>query len=350
MASLPTVTIALPVLNEQDYIEDVVKGFLNNSYKNIIEIIVADGGSTDKTREIMGRLSAEDRRVIMIDNPAKKQAAGMNEIIKIAKGELLVRADGHSDYDTNYVQNCVEVMQQSNALNVSGSQRHVAKVPFQSGVALASRTWFGNGGAHYKNPEYEGPSDTVFLGCFKTEVLREIGGYKLLSNDYVNEDAELNARLNKLKPGGVYVSPKIKVWYYPRTSASSLWKQYYFYGKSRKMTQKLHPGNAPFRSKLPFLAVSLALIFIVLDILIFTSGELGGLLVLVALLVTLIAAATVSIKFNKSFREAFWRGEERQMPGLAARIFYTWVSINTIVLAHSAGRFVQQIKHLFRSA
>jgi len=347
---LPTVTIALPVLNEEDYIESVVQGFLDNTYPNIVEIIVADGGSTDRTLEILERLSIQNPKVKVVANPEKKQAAGMNKIIECAAGELLVRADGHSDYDKDYVRKCVEVMQQTDSLNVSGSQRHVAKDPFQSGVALASRTWFGNGGANYKNPEYEGTSDTVFLGCFKTDVLREIGGYKLLSSDYVNEDAELNARLNDIKPDAVYVSPKIKVWYYPRKSPLDLWKQYYFYGKSRKMTEAVHPGRSPFRSKLPFFTVTAVIIFILLDLMLLTGGRWAAYVIAAGLIITGIAATEVVMRFKRNFTQEFWRGKEHNKPGVFARIVYTWLSINIIVLAHSCGRFVQQLKQLFRTS
>ena len=343
----PTVTIAIPVLNEEDHIEEVVGGFLGSSYPKVLEVIVADGGSTDNTRSILSEISARDSRLRVVDNPAVKQAAGMNEILKVARGEILLRADAHAVYDTKYVESCVEVMLETGALNVSGSQRHVAKVPFQAGVALASRSWFGNGGAQYKNPAYEGPSDTVFLGCFKTAVLREIGGYKLLSDDYVNEDAELNARLNSLQENAVFVSPRIKVWYFPRKSPVSLWQQYYFYGKSRRMTEKIHPEKAPLRSKLPFLAVMFSVLFVLTDLIFLTNGKLGAGLVAAGSLITFAGAASTVLSFRTSFLEEFWRGPAEQAPGLLMRTLYTWISILIIVTAHSTGRLVELIKSAF---
>lgn len=346
MSSLPSVTVALPVLNEQDYIEDVINGFLNSSYRNIIEIIVADGGSADRTLEILEGLSSTDSRVKVIDNPAKKQAAGMNRIIEIAKGDVLVRADAHAEYAEDYIEKCVEVMLQTDAMNVSGSQRHVATGSFQAGVALASRTWFGNGGAHYKDPEYEGYSDTVFLGCFKTAVLRKLGGYKLLASDYVNEDAELNARLLREKPNSIYVSPKIRVWYYPRKDPAALWKQYYFYGKSRKITQSIHPERTPLRSQIPFFTVLTVLLICITDVLFLTRGAISLALISFGLLTTLLASVNVTMRFRNTFSKEFWKGPADKAPGIISRILTTWSSILIMLLAHFSGRMVQEFKLL----
>lgn len=348
MPELPTVTIAIPVLNEEQHIESVIRCFQGNSYPNIVEIIVADGGSTDRTLHLLEKISKKDARVKVIPNPGKKQAAGMNRIIEAANGELLVRADAHAEYAKDYVEKCVEVMLETNALNVSGSQRHVATGAFQAGIALASRTWFGNGGAHYKDPDYEGPSDTVFLGCFKTELLRKIGGYKLLASDYVNEDAELNARLLREKPDSIFVSPNIRVWYYPRESPLSLWKQYYFYGKSRKITQSLHPERTPFRSHIPFLTVSIVILFCLIDILFLTNGILSLALILTGLIISLLASARVVWRFRKSFLSEFWRGPAERRPGFISRVISTWTSIVIMLFAHFSGRFIQELKMLFR--
>lgn len=349
MTNSPTVTVAIPVLNEEVFIRSVLDKFLNNTYPHITEIIVADGGSTDRTRAIVQEIQKEHPKVKLIENPDRKQAAGMNRIIEIAEGDLIVRADGHSEYADDYVEKCVEVMKRTDALNVSGSQRHVAMESFQAGVALASRTWFGNGGAHYKDPEYEGPSDTVFLGCFRTEVLREIGGYKLLDSDYVNEDAELNARLRKRKPDSVFVSPEIKVWYFPRNTPASLWRQYYYYGKSRKITQSVHPEQTPFRSLLPFYSVSVAFLLCIIDLILITGGMIAGTVATVGLLATAVASARVVLRFRKNFIKEFWRGPAEKAPGLLHQIISTWTAILIMLFAHFSGTLIQKLR-LFRKS
>lgn len=344
MSTTPSVTVAIPVLNEELHIRSVVENFLSNTYSNIVEIVVADGGSTDKTRDIVLEIGKEHPKVKLIDNPKRRQAAGMNRIIDMAMGEIIVRADGHSEYADDYVEQCVNAMNRTGALNVSGSQRHVATEPFQAGIALASRTWFGNGGAQYKNPEYEGASDTVFLGCFKTSVLREVGGYRLLDSDYVNEDAELNTRLLKIQADSIFVSPDIKVWYYPRKTPFSLWKQYYFYGKSRKMTQSLHPERVHFRSQIPFLSVTLSFLVCILDVLFLTKGIIASTLIGFGLITTFIASTMVTFRYKASFKDEFWRAKDIAAPGLITRIFSTWLAILIMLFAHFSGRLVQELK------
>ena len=129
-----SVSIAIPAYNESAYVEQLIRGFLSTKYPNLIEIFVADGGSTDGTQDIVKKLSEEDSRVKLIHNPDKIQSAGLNLILKQCTGDIFLRADAHSDYAPDYIENCVEALLESKALNVGGAQRFVAKTPFQSGV------------------------------------------------------------------------------------------------------------------------------------------------------------------------------------------------------------------------
>ena len=94
----PTLTVGIPAYNESTDIERVVRGFLATAYPNLIEVFVADGGSTDNTEDIVRKLSLEDPRVKLIHNPLKIQSVGLNIIIKESKGDVFLRADAHSDY------------------------------------------------------------------------------------------------------------------------------------------------------------------------------------------------------------------------------------------------------------
>ncbi|HAW81900.1 MAG TPA: glycosyltransferase family 2 protein, partial [Balneola sp.] len=103
----PTVTIAIPVLNEEKYIEDVLNSFLNSTYSNIIEILIADGGSIDKTVSLVTEFSKKDSRIKLIDNPEKYQSYALNKMIDKAEGEIFLRADSHCRYASDYVEQCV---------------------------------------------------------------------------------------------------------------------------------------------------------------------------------------------------------------------------------------------------
>src|SRR5215468_7969308 len=94
MSAQPFVTIAMPCLNEEGYIEDCIRCVQSQDYpRDRIEILVADGGSMDATREILGRLAADDPRIVVIDNPDRIQAAGLNAMIRRAKGDVIIRMD-----------------------------------------------------------------------------------------------------------------------------------------------------------------------------------------------------------------------------------------------------------------
>src|SRR3954453_1682478 len=164
MKMLPTVTIAMPAYNEQHYIEACIASVQAQDYPaDLIEILVADGRSTDRTREILARLAAADPRIQMIDNPAKLQAAGLGLLVRAATGEVIVRMDVHCEYAPDYVRACVETLEKTGADNVGGAQRAKARSPFQAAVCAALNSPLGVGGAKYRSAESEGFVDTVFL-------------------------------------------------------------------------------------------------------------------------------------------------------------------------------------------
>src|ERR1043165_1425051 len=126
----PRVTIAMPAYNEERYIEACIASVQAQDYpRDLIEILIADGRSTDQTREIIARLAAVDPRIRVIDNTARLQAAGLGLLVKQAAGEIFVRMDVHCEYAPDYVRKCVETLEQTGADNVGGAQRAKAK-PF----------------------------------------------------------------------------------------------------------------------------------------------------------------------------------------------------------------------------
>jgi succinoglycan biosynthesis protein ExoA len=234
MAMQPRVTIAMPAFNEENYIEACIASVQAQDYpRDLIEILIADGRSTDKTREILARLSAEDPRIHMIDNPARLQAAGLGLLVKQASGDIIVRMDVHCEYAPDYVRRCVETLEKTGADNVGGAQRAKAKTFFQRALCAALASPLGVGGAKYRSADAEGFVDTVFLGAFRRRVFETVGLWD--PGAITNEDAELNQRI--LDSGGqIYLSRDIVVHYFPRDSLKTLAKQYYRYGRGRART------------------------------------------------------------------------------------------------------------------
>ena len=334
-AFYPSVSIAIPVYNEAEHIASVLKSFLASNYPHIVEIIVADGGSQDRTREIVQELSLVDSRIKLIQNPYKIQATALNLALDQSKGEVFLRADAHCDYAPDYVEQCIEALKKSQAMNVGGAQRFVAVSKFQAGISLASRSFLGSGGAKYRNHDYNGFADTVFLGCFWRKYLTEIAGYNAASTP--NEDSELNLRLTTLDPRAIYISSDIKVWYYPRKTWLALFWQYFKYGKSRYQTAIKHPRKAQLRGKLPFITLILVMALVFWDL---SFSEIN-----LPLRQTLLVLSTIpfieSLRLNWQYKNTFdreiWRGMAKQHPSFVMRWVYCGVAIVTMNLAHSFG-------------
>src|SRR5678815_551460 len=172
----PRVTIAMPAYNEECYIEACIASVQAQDYpKHLIEILIADGRSTDQTREILARLAAADPRIHVIDNPARLQAAGLGALVKQATGDVIVRMDVHCEYAPDYVRKCVETLEKTGADNVGGAQRAKARSFFQRALCAALGSPLGVGGAAYRSAEAQGPVDTVFLGAFRRRVFETVG-------------------------------------------------------------------------------------------------------------------------------------------------------------------------------
>jgi len=251
MQDAPLVTIAMPCLNEERFIATCVESVLAQDYPaDKIEILIADGRSTDRTRDILAELSAKDPRVRMIDNPDRIQAPGMNHIIRASRGEIVVRMDVHCEYAPDYVRRCVEALEKTGADNVGGAQRARAKTRFQKALCAALSSPLGVGGVKYRSADQEGFVDTVFLGAFRRRVFETFGLYD--PGAITNEDAELNQRI--LEQGGkVWLSKDIVVHYYPRESFGALARQYFKYGRGRARTLLKHGKFRSPRPAIPFL-------------------------------------------------------------------------------------------------
>ena len=200
---------------------------------DLIEILVADGGSTDGTRDIVARLAAEDRRVVLVDNPRRLQAAGMNEAIRRARGDVIVRMDVHCEYARDYVRKCVEVLERTGADNVGRRPARQGELHVPASAVRGARQPARGRRSQLPLVGPEGFVDTVFLGAFPRRVFEKVGLYD--PGAVTNEDAELNQRI--LDAGGrVYLSREIVVHYYPRDSFRALARQYFRYGRGRART------------------------------------------------------------------------------------------------------------------
>ena len=338
----PSVSIIIPTYNESENIESVLNSFLASEYSNIIEILVVDGNSNDNTREIVANISQIHSKVKLILNPQKIQSSALNLGLEACQGEVFLRADAHCLYADDYVDKCIQTLLNTEAVNVGGAQRFIAKSKFQAGVALAAKSVLGSGGAKYRDRNYNGYVDTVFLGCMWTQMLKEIGGY---SNQIVNEDAELNQRLLAAGEEAIYVCSDIKVWYYPRKTWGSLWTQYFKYGRGRYLTGTKHSKAKQLRGQLPFLVVSFSIIWFGIDLFFPAINLYSKELFILGLTAVLGESLRVNLKNKDKFIEDIWRGKPELAPSFINRWFNCAIAIATLPTAHFSGYGYQLIRN-----
>lgn len=234
-ASRPTVSVVIPTYQEEQAIDACLEAVAAQTYPEIVETLVIDGRSTDDTRA-----RAESHSdVTVVDNPGRIQAAALNIGIEQAKGDVIVRVDGHCIIAPDYVERCVAALAESGAAMTGGGMTPVASGATEEGIAAAMGSRFGAGPARFHIGGGATWVDTVYLGAYWTDLARRVGGYA--EDVGVNEDAEFAHRIGK--HGGVWFDPTIKSTYTPRSSLKAVAKQFYRYGKSRSKTAVRHPES-----------------------------------------------------------------------------------------------------------
>lgn len=267
-----------------------LESILANEVAGGLELLVLDGDSTDRSAALVAALAERDPRVRLLHNPARLQADAFNLALAEARGEFLVRMDAHTRYESDYVAECVRLLEQTGAANVGGVQRATGTSRVGRAIAAAVSSRFAAGDAKYRHATEPAWVDTVYLGAWRTATLRELGG--MIPGYAVNEDYELNIRLRGTG-GRVYLSPTIRSTYFVRGSLSKLARQYFRYGFWKVRTLLLHPGSLRWRQ---LVAPAFAITLLVTPLLVWRVGAIGLLPVGVYLLANLIASARTAAR------------------------------------------------------
>lgn len=241
----PRVTVLVPMRNEAATIEACLESILANDVPDgELELLVLDGQSSDASPAIVEALSRRDHRVRLLSNPARLQAAAFNRGLAEARGEFLVRMDAHTIYESDYVAECIRLLEETGAAGVGGVQRAAGRTPTGDAIAAAVSSRFAAGDAKYRHATEAAWVDTVYLGAWRTATLRAVGG---MNPDWaVNEDYEMNVRL-RAAGGRMYLSPTIRSTYFVRGSLAKLARQYFRYGFWKVRTLRKHPGSLRWR-------------------------------------------------------------------------------------------------------
>ena len=242
------ISVILPIRNEEKYLADAVSAILAQHYDGKLEVILAVAPSTDKTLEIAQQLHRNDPRVVIVDNPTGRTAAGLNLAIAASQYSIIVRVDGHSNIPSNYCQLVSELLENTGAVNVGGVMAAEGQSLFQRSVARAMRSPLGVGASRFHIGGSAGEVDTVYLGAFRKEALVAIGGFD--ERFTRAQDWELNFRLRQAG-GVIYFDPRLIVTYRPRSTIKALAKQYFEYGRWRRVISRRHQGTINYRYLAP---------------------------------------------------------------------------------------------------
>ena len=239
------VSIVVPMRNEERYIERCLVALVAQDYPHeLTEILVVDGMSDDRSREIVTRWAERHPHIRLLDNEKRQTPAALNVGIRAALGDVIIRVDAHCEIAPDYASQCVAYLDKTGADNVGGLMSPEGDSYWSTLVALATTTPFGVGDSQFHYTQKEQFVDTVYMGAFRREVFDRIG---LFDESLIrNQDYELNYRL-RAAGGTIFCTPEIKSTYHPRPSLSALWRQYAQYGYWKSRVVRMHPASTRWR-------------------------------------------------------------------------------------------------------
>ena len=264
---LPLVSVVIPCRNEEKTIQSVLTAIKNQDYSGNIEVVLAEAKSTDKTVQKINEWKQNNNLDLrIVTNSMIKIPIGVNMAIHEARGEIIVRMDGHSIPNSCYISEAVTTLLNSKYDIVGGkwivqpgSTTRVAKT-----IAIATSHFFGVGDSKYrvsKNIKNGLEVDTVPFGCFRKALWEKVGGFD--EEMFINEDYDFNFRVRK-SGGLIFLNPKMQCVYLSRPTIKKLVKQYFQYGMWKSKMISKFPKSVRWRHLAPPLfIICLSLCFII---------------------------------------------------------------------------------------
>ena len=249
------VTVIVPCRNEKEHVLPFWHSLRELKGYSEFRVIVADGLSSDGTRALLADIEEKDPNLTVVDNPEMIVSTALNYAIGRSQSRLVVRLDMHSVYASDYIQEVVNAFNEvsDNVACVGGSWRPHLRADHFVGemISVAFQNRVTAGGAKSRNVDYQGISDTVYLGAWRREDLIDVGGFD--STLIRNQDDELCLRFRK-KGKEIFQSASIISHYEPRKSLAKLVKQYYQYGYWKVAVLRKHKEFGAIRHWIIFFA------------------------------------------------------------------------------------------------
>ncbi len=257
--NIPFISILIPIRNEVDYIERCLDAILAQDYPpDRIEILIAEGMSNDGTREKLRAYERDYPRLQVFDNPAHIVSSGLNMLTAHAKGDILIRVDGHCVIAQDYISHCVKHILGEGVDGVGGPMHSIGENHISNVIALAMSSKFGVGGSSFRTESGQTKlTDTVPFPAYTRDIVEQVGPYdEELIKD---QDDEYNYRIRKAG-GKILLAADVHSVYFSRGSLGKLWQQYYQYGFYKVRVFQKHPRQMSLRQFVPLNFV-LTLIF-----------------------------------------------------------------------------------------
>ena len=267
MSSLPpNITLILPIRNEAAYVERCINAVFSQEYPGEIEILVVDGISKDDTREIVQRLIDQNPKfnIRLLDNPGKIVPTGMNIALRLAKGDVVIRVDGHCLIEPDYVKKCVDNIKKEGVDGVGGPMETIGETLISKSIAIGMSSPFGVGNSAFRTTSGKSMLvDTIPFPAYRRQIIERTGLYdEELTR---NQDDEYNYRIRELG-GKLLLADDVRSTYFSRSSLRHLWRQYYQYGYYKVRVLQKHPLQMRPRQFIPFVFVAVLIASLLLAV------------------------------------------------------------------------------------
>jgi glycosyltransferase involved in cell wall biosynthesis len=246
LSELPFVSVLVPVRNEAGFIGRCLEALAAQDYpRDRFEVILIDGESTDGTLAEAAATGVPDA---VLSNPQRSTASALNLGLTKARGEVIVKVDGHTRVDSGFLGANVAALRESGADATGGPIRTIGQGPIGRAIALAMSSPFGVGDTAFRHSQREQWTDTVPFGAYRREVFQRIGGFA--EDIDRGEDDEFNYRLCK-NGGRILLTPRVSADYYARSTYTDLIRQYWGYGMAKVAVLQRHPERLRLRHLVP---------------------------------------------------------------------------------------------------
>lgn len=262
------VAIVIPTLNEERFISRCLNSIIKQTYEfEKMDVMIIDGGSNDKTKDIVAEYQKSHQNIRFIENKKKIQSVAFNIGFKKSTAPYIIRLDAHAEYDSKYISLCIENLKQDEKRGNVGGRCNI--LPFNQSLwaqtnAILNHSRFGIGGAAFRVSKEAHNTDSVPFGAFPRKIIEKIGGMR--EDLPRGEDNEYNSRIRKAGYK-IFFDPNIISSYFARPTLGASCKQMYANGNSIGYLYYIDREAIGIRHLVPLLFVVSDLFSIIISVL-----------------------------------------------------------------------------------